>query len=85
MDSENLAKLNKMNEYLRSFNPEDDLEQDFAEVSKENLRSMLKHLTEIPHLAGDFHDLELSLYIKQKFIEFGLDHAEVKPNNVHQS
>ena len=38
---------------------------------------LLQTITKVPHLAGDFQDLILADFVKQKFLDFGLDYAEV--------
>ena len=58
------------------------IQDDFDAVNKETLYDNLKILTEIPHLAGDTRDHILAEFIKDKFNEYGLDHAEIKEYNV---
>lgn len=50
---------------------------DFKAVSNQSLHDILQSITEVPHLGGDFQDLIVADWIKEKFMEFGLDHAEV--------
>ena len=58
------------------------IQEDFDEVSNVTLYENLKVLTEIPHLAGDERDQFLADFIMKKFLEYGLDHAEIKEYNV---
>ena len=58
------------------------IQDDFDAVDNETLYENLKMLTEIPHLAGDTRDHVLANFIKDKFNEYGLDHAEIKEYNV---
>lgn len=66
-----------MNSYLKQTLDDDDLQVDFEAVNNQSLHDMLAYLTSVPHLAGDFQDLILANWIKNKFSEFGLDHSEV--------
>ena len=68
--------MNLINDYLSTFN-HDDLDYDFEAVSNESLHDLLQSISEAPHLAGNFQDIFLADWIKQKFLDFGLDHAEV--------
>ena len=67
-----------MQNTLNQFNIEDD----FASVDNQTLFDNLKELTRIPHLAGDFRDFQLAEFIKARFLDYGLDHAEIKSYNV---
>ena len=66
-----------MTEYLTNTFKNDDLDEDFEAVSNQSLHDLLETITSVPHLAGDFQDLILADFVRQKFVEFGLDHAEV--------
>ena len=68
--------MNLINDYLSTFN-HDDLDSDFEAVSNESLHDLLQSISEAPHIAGNFQDIFLADWIKQKFLDFGLDHAEV--------
>ena len=67
-----------MTEYLTNTFKNDDLDEDFEAVSNQSLHDLLETITSVPHLAGDFQDLILADFVRQKFVEFGLDHAEVR-------
>ena len=71
------AKVELMTEYLTNTFKNDDLDEDFEAVSNQSLHDLLETITSVPHLAGDFQDLILADFVRQKFVEFGLDHAEV--------
>jgi len=72
------AKVELMTEYLTNTFKNDDLDDDFEAVSNQSLHDLLETITSVPHLAGDFQDLILADFVRQKFVEFGLDHAETK-------
>ena len=71
-DSQNI-----FDEYLQNHFSDEDLERDFQALSNQSIHDILLKLSEIPHLAGDVRDLALANYIKDQFIAYGLDHAEV--------
>ena len=71
------SKLELMNNYLTNTFTNDDLDVDFEAVSNQSLHDLLQSITEVPHLAGDFQDIFVAAWIKEKFVEFGLDYAEV--------
>ena len=77
LSNEDAKKLEMMNEYMKNTFTKDDLDTDFQAVSNQSLHDLLEELTKVPHLAGDFRDLFLADWMKNKFLEFGLDHAEV--------
>lgn len=66
-----------MNHYRQETFDDEDLQRDFDAVSNQSLHDMLANLTSVPHLAGDFQDIILANWMKNKFLEFGLDQAEV--------
>jgi N-acetylated-alpha-linked acidic dipeptidase len=41
-----------------------------------------RHLASVPHLAGTAQDLEQAEWMRNKFLEFGLDEASVVPYQV---
>ena len=41
-----------------------------------------RHLTSVPHVAGTKQDLEQATWIRDRFLEFGLDKAQVVPYQV---
>ena len=67
-----------MNNYLTSTFSNDDLNVDFEAVSNQSLHDLLQSITAVPHLGGELRDKIVADYIKEKFLEFGLDHAEVR-------
>ena len=67
-----------INNYLTNTFTNDDLDLDFEAVSNQSLYDLLQSITAVPHLAGDFQDIIVADYIKEKFVEFGLDYAEVR-------
>ena len=72
------SKLELINNYLTNTFTNDDLDLDFEAVSNQSLYDLLQSITAVPHLAGDFQDIIVADYIKEKFVEFGLDYAEVR-------
>ena len=72
------SKLELMNNYLTSTFTNDDLNVDFEAVSNQSLHDLLQSITAVPHLGGELRDKIVADYIKEKFLEFGLDHAEVR-------
>ena len=72
------SKLDLMNNYLTSTFTNDDLDVDFETVSNQSLHDLLQSITAVPHLGGELRDKIVADYIKEKFLEFGLDHAEVR-------
>merc|ERR1719400_1696355 len=72
------SKLELINNYLTNTFTNDDLDVDFEAVSNQSLHDLLQSITAVPHLAGDFQDIIVADYIKEKFVEFGLDYAETK-------
>jgi len=50
-----------------------------GKVDSDNLREFLKVLTEEPHIAASDRDRFLTNWIKQKWIEFGLDSVSLSP------
>ena len=72
------SKLELINNYLTNTFTNDDLDLDFEAVSNQSLHDLLQSITAVPHLAGDFQDIIVADYIKEKFVEFGLDYAEVR-------
>ena len=71
------AKDSKNTNYMQNTLNEFNIQTDFDAVDNQTLHDNLYELTKIPHLAGDNRDFELAEFIKQKFIDYGLDHAEV--------
>ena len=67
-----------MNNYLTSSFTNDDLNVDFEAVSNQSLHDLLQSITAVPHLGGEMRDKIVAEYIKEKFVEFGLDYAEVR-------
>ena len=67
-----------MDQYLQNNFETFDLSEDFLQISNQSIHDILEELSEIPHLAGDFRDIYLADSIKQKFIDYGLDYAEVR-------
>ena len=67
-----------MNNYLTSTFSNDDLDVDFETVSNQSLHDLLQSITAVPHIGGDFQDKIVAEWIKDKFVEFGLDYAEVR-------
>jgi hypothetical protein len=53
------------------------VKEDFDQVDPKHIMDVLKNLSAMPHLAGDARDLVLADYIKDQWIEYGLDHVEV--------
>ena len=51
--------------------------QALEDVNSDNLRSYLKRLTKEPHIAGSKQDEELVEYIKDAWIDMGLDRVEL--------
>ena len=67
-----------MNNYLTSTFSNDDLNVDFEAVSNQSLHDLLQSITAVPHIGGDFQDKIVAEWMKDKFVEFGLDYAEVR-------
>ena len=67
-----------MNNYLTSTFSNDDLDVDFEAVSNQSLHDLLQSITAVPHIGGDFQDKIVAEWMKDKFLEFGLDYAEVR-------
>ena len=67
--------------------------QTLEDVNSDNLRSYLQRLTREPHIAGSRQDEELVEYIKNAWIDMGLDRVELAeydfylswPNQVNES
>ena len=55
-----------------------DLDVDFEAVSNQSLHDLLQSITAVPHIGGAFQDKIVAEWIKDKFVEFGLDYAEVR-------
>lgn len=51
--------------------------QALEDVNSDNLRSYLKRITKEPHIAGSKQDEELVEYIKDAWIDMGLDRVEL--------
>jgi hypothetical protein len=60
------------------FKSEKDLVKEALEnVNSDNLRSYLKTLTKEPHIAGQKRDNELIEWIRQSWLDMGLDRVEL--------
>jgi N-acetylated-alpha-linked acidic dipeptidase len=60
-----------------------DLEQRFIDLpSADRIRNAHRFLTERPHLAGSARDLELAEWMRDRFLEFGLDDVEIATHEV---
>ena len=58
-------------------NEKDLIAQTLEDVNSDNLRSYLQRLTREPHIAGSSQDEELVEYIKNAWIDMGLDRVEL--------
>lgn len=58
-------------------NEKDLVSQTLDNVSSDNLRSYLKRITREPHIAGSKQDEDLVEYIKNAWIDMGLDRVEL--------
>ena len=67
-----------MEPYLTDLFEKFSVQEDFISVNRTHIRETLKHLSEIPHIAGKDRDKQLVEFIKGKFESFGLDHVEVR-------
>ncbi len=70
-------KEDLIEKYFADAFKEDRAQADMDEVDDANILALLKDLTALPHLAGGDQDYILANYVKDKFMEYGLDHAEV--------
>ncbi|XP_070565293.1 N-acetylated-alpha-linked acidic dipeptidase 2-like [Ptychodera flava] len=52
------------------------------EIDKENIKEFLRYFTSDPHLAGTPMDLVQAEYVRDKWLEQGLDYADVVPYDV---
>ncbi|XP_057377944.1 N-acetylated-alpha-linked acidic dipeptidase 2-like [Daphnia carinata] len=52
------------------------------EISSAKIESFLKHLRSVPHLAGTAEDSQQAEWLRDQFLEFGLDQATVVPYHV---
>ncbi|KAK8720842.1 hypothetical protein OTU49_013056, partial [Cherax quadricarinatus] len=51
-------------------------------INRDNLRTNLKELSRLPHLAGTERDHQLARMIRDKFMEAGFDTADLVPYDV---
>ncbi|CAG0901466.1 unnamed protein product [Darwinula stevensoni] len=51
-------------------------------VDSEKLREYLRRLTQAPHVAGTEEELDTAIYVRDKFLEFGLDSVKIVPYDV---
>ena len=58
-------------------NEKDLIAQALDDVNSENLREYLQRLTKEPHIAGSKQDEDLVDYIKNAWIDMGLDRVEL--------
>ncbi len=54
------------------------ISQDLAEVDRDIMRQHLQILSEVPHLAGQNRDEFLTEYIRQQWVDFGLEEVSVQ-------
>ncbi len=66
-----------MQKYLADSFKEDGAKNDMDQVDNKLILEVLKNLTTLPHVAGGDQDHKLAQYVKDKFLEYGLNHAEV--------
>ncbi len=68
-----------MQQYMSDTFKSDQAKDDMDKVDYNNLLSILDELTKEPHLAGSERDFETAEYVRKKFMDYGLDAAEVTP------
>ena len=66
--------VGQQNQFLKE---KDLVAQALEDVNSDNLRTYLKRLTKEPHIAGSRQDEELVEYIKNAWIDMGLDRVEL--------
>ncbi|XP_072035596.1 glutamate carboxypeptidase 2 homolog [Amphiura filiformis] len=52
------------------------------QISNENIRDNLRYLTRVPHIAGTPADRDGAEYLRDKWLEYGVDKADLKPYKV---
>ena len=53
------------------------IKQSLNDVNADNIRTYLKELTKEPHIAGHRRDEELTEWIRQAWLDMGLDRVEL--------
>ena len=89
--SEEYGKLSRQAKQLDKImtdqfaNEKDMVEEALENVDTENLRNYLETLTKEPHIAGHKRDNELINYIRQNWIDNGLDRVELAEYDLYLS